>query len=176
MICGIYRIFNKETKKSYIGSSTNIEHRWEQHISALRLSRHKNAHLQSSYNKHGIESFSFSILEEIAKDALLEHEKYWMNFYKTCDREFGYNISKDPTRPGYEKGRVPNWIRDIHGRKETVGFVSPDGTIYKDIKNVTRFSQEHELCPTQMNMIASDRQGIYKGWTKLNGVIQKMGK
>jgi len=171
MTCGIYRIFNTTTNKSYIGSSINIEKRWKSHLLSLRNLSHRNRHLQHSYNLYGIKSFSFSILEETTKDMILEREKYWMIFYNTNDRTYGYNIYIDPTCPGYRKGKVPSEIRDVYGIDRLVSFVSPNGTIHKDIKNVTRFSEEQGLLAPKMNLVASGRQGVHRGWTKLNNII-----
>ena len=50
MTCGIYKIENKENGKVYIGSSKNIEKRWEAHEVGLKNKRHHNAKLQHAWN------------------------------------------------------------------------------------------------------------------------------
>jgi predicted GIY-YIG superfamily endonuclease len=175
MTTGIYRILNTKNSKSYIGSSVNIESRWKQHINSLKAGKHRNQYLQRSFNEHGIEIFSFSVVEITSKKELLEREKYWMDFYKSCDNKLGYNLYKDPTRPGYEKGCFPAEIRDRFGINRTIDFISPDGTIYKDIKNVTRFSQEQNLLPSAMNEVARGKRIVHKGWTKLGNKVELAG-
>lgn len=172
MTIGIYRILNIDNNKNYIGSSVNIESRWKQHINSLKAGKHRNKYLQRSFKEHGIDKFSFSIIETTTKKKLLEREKYWMNFYKSCDNSFGYNLYKDPTRPGYEKGCFPAEMRDKYGISRTVDFVSPEGKVYKDIKNVTRFAEEHELHPVAMNEVARGKRGLHKGWKNLNSNLE----
>lgn len=62
-INGVYQITNKINGKFYIGSSMNILDRWDCHKARLKVNKHKNAHLQNSVNKYGIENFEFSIIE-----------------------------------------------------------------------------------------------------------------
>ena len=171
MTAGIYRIFNISSNKSYVGSSINIERRWKGHIASLKRGAHRNRHLQRSFDMHGIDSFSFSILEVAKRDIILEREKYWMEKYDVNNPDCGYNIYENPLKPGYRKGDVPSEIRDKYGIDRLVSFVSPEGKIYRDIKNVTRFSQEHGLSATNMNLLASGVAGKHMGWTKLGNTI-----
>lgn len=87
MSSGIYYIINKVNKKKYIGSSKNIEKRFKRHKMELRNSKHHNIFLQRSYNKHGLENFEFSIVEET--DQLFEREQFHINCY---DKNQLYNV------------------------------------------------------------------------------------
>lgn len=91
-ITGIYCIENIETKKKYIGQSVDIKHRWRQHINALNTNSHENDYLQKAWNKYGRDGFQFYILEECLSDMLDEKEIYYIEYYKTLDRDFGYNL------------------------------------------------------------------------------------
>ena len=51
-----------------MGSAQLIERRWRKHKESLRANRHHNIHLQSSWNKHGSETFVFEVIEEVKKD------------------------------------------------------------------------------------------------------------
>lgn len=62
MTMGIYEVVNTINDKKYIGSSVNIEKRFDWHRSALRNSFHWNPHLQRSWDKHGENMFQFRIL------------------------------------------------------------------------------------------------------------------
>lgn len=86
---GIYMIKNEINGNFYIGSSKNINKRWTQHKSDLKGGKHKNIHLQRSYNKYG-NVFSYSILEETDDDNLLSKEQEYIDKYK--NDKFFYNI------------------------------------------------------------------------------------
>lgn len=85
---GIYLIENIETTKKYIGSSKNIMARWNSHIDLLLKNAHTNDDLQSDFNKYGIKSFLFSILETNVSN-LSDIEQYYINKYKAVN--IGYN-------------------------------------------------------------------------------------
>jgi len=85
-VTGIYLIHNTISKKSYIGSALNIYKRIFgtssiSHLKALSKNTHTNKHLQRAFNKYGIESFTFKILEICTRDALLEREQYYLDTY-----------------------------------------------------------------------------------------------
>lgn len=86
-ISGIYQILNIRTGKSYIGSSVDMNRRWNQHKLELSSNKHSNQKLQRSWNKHGPEAFEFRKVIECSKEHLIEAEKYWIK-YLSCE----YNI------------------------------------------------------------------------------------
>lgn len=94
---GIYCIRNIINNKRYIGSSKNLITRFRNHKNQLPRGKSHSAHLQSAYTKYGGENFEFSVLESgIKEEEIIERENYWINVYKTLDREFGYNsLSSD---------------------------------------------------------------------------------
>lgn len=76
---GIYEILNKDTKKSYIGSSKQIEKRWEQHLQALEKGEHHSILLQRAWNKYGKECFEFIVKEECKEEELLIREQKYLD-------------------------------------------------------------------------------------------------
>ncbi|MFH0770521.1 MAG: GIY-YIG nuclease family protein [Candidatus Peregrinibacteria bacterium] len=62
-LMGIYQIRNGKTDERYIGSSLSIHNRLKKHMLDLIKGVHINRSLQESWNKDGVESFLFSILE-----------------------------------------------------------------------------------------------------------------
>ena len=86
---GIYKITNIVNNKSYIGISTDIEDRWCQHKSQYNWQREKNKTLYQAFQKHGLENFTFEVLEECKITELSEKEKYYVNKYDTYHN--GYN-------------------------------------------------------------------------------------
>lgn len=94
MNCGIYRITNTITNKSYIGSSADITGRWYHHKTTLKYNKHHSIRLQRSYNIHGEDNFKYEIIEECDKDDLLIREQYYIDLldgYKN-----GYNSTPYP--------------------------------------------------------------------------------
>ena len=79
---GIYKIENIINGKFYIGSSYNLSHRKSTHFYDLRNNKHRNIHLQRSFNKWGEESFGFSILEECSIELLIEREQFYIDIFK----------------------------------------------------------------------------------------------
>lgn len=99
MKSGIYKIVNLINNKIYIGSSKNLQHRKRQHFSDLRLNKHRNEHLQRSYNKHGLENFSFTVVEYCNIDILLEREKYYIEL---CNPEYNMRPITDTIPKSYK--------------------------------------------------------------------------
>lgn len=93
MTCGIYAIVNTKNNKRYIGSSRNIELRWNQHHCDLRKNRHHSIALQRAWNKYGEGSFQFKILIKCSVDELLDYEQ------KYLDKQSDYNITNIAGRP-----------------------------------------------------------------------------
>tara|TARA_Y100000592_G_scaffold3462_1_gene5021 strand:- start:1402 stop:1995 length:594 start_codon:yes stop_codon:yes gene_type:complete len=93
MTCGIYQIKNIINGMMYIGSSVNIQKRWQQHLRLLRKNSHENSHLQNSFNKHGESNFEFSVLIEVDREQLLIEEQKYMDDTKCYDRNVGFNKS-----------------------------------------------------------------------------------
>lgn len=90
-IQGIYKITNLKNNKIYIGSSSNLKQRLRQHRSFLKLNEHCNKHLQSSYNKYGIENFKFEILETTEEQNLESKEEYYIKLFDSTNNKKGYN-------------------------------------------------------------------------------------
>lgn len=81
MKSGIYKIQSK-SGKIYIGSAIDINKRWNLHKNSMVKNKHHNIHIQRSFNKHGIDYFSFSVLEYCEKEKLIEREQYYIDMMK----------------------------------------------------------------------------------------------
>ena len=87
---GIYKITCTKTGEIYIGKSTDIKNRWQQHCkSAFNCGTIASSLLHTKMKQHGIESFTFELVEKVPKDQLSEREKFYINFYQT--KEVGLN-------------------------------------------------------------------------------------
>ena len=100
MKSGIYKITNTINGKFYIGSSKNIENRWDVHKQHLRGKYHINPKLQHAWDFYGEDCFNFDVIEETPADEklLFEREQHHLDLWKPYERKIGYNIC--PTAEG----------------------------------------------------------------------------
>ena len=81
-ICGIYRIWSRETGKSYIGQSQDISKRWAEHMSRG---------IVSAQPQH----WCFEILEQCDRTKLSSREKHWISQFDSIHPN-GYNKNNAP--------------------------------------------------------------------------------
>lgn len=86
---GIYKIINILNNKIYIGYSINIYRRWEDHKRLLKKNTHHSIKLQNAYNKYGVNSFVFEIIEECDKKYIVKREQYYIDLFDSYNN--GYN-------------------------------------------------------------------------------------
>ena len=87
---GIYKITCTKTGEIYIGKSTDVKSRWQQHCkSAFNCGTIAHSLLHTKMRQHGIENFTFELVEQVPKEQLSEREKFYINFYQT--KEIGLN-------------------------------------------------------------------------------------
>lgn len=83
-ISGIYKITYIKTGEAYIGRTTDIQTRWQNHIkTACGLEGAARSTLHSRLEKDGIWNYTFEILEEVPKEKLSEREKFYIDLYET---------------------------------------------------------------------------------------------
>jgi len=88
---GIYKITNSINGKFYVGSARSLYKRGLEHLEKLKKRKHKNPHLQSSFNKYG-SIFSFEVIEICNIDELFIREQYYLDELRP-----NYNINKKAT-------------------------------------------------------------------------------
>ena len=91
---GIYKITNAVNNKCYIGQSKDLMTRIRKHIKTLINGTNRNEHLQNAYNTYGTGNFTIEIIEECTAEELDDREIYWIDFYHSYDREYGYNKTR----------------------------------------------------------------------------------
>lgn len=129
----IYKITNVVNNKCYIGSAVDVYTRLAVHKSGLKYGKQPNKHLQSAYDKYGIENFKFEVLEYVLdKVDLLKREQIWINYFQSCDRRFGYN-----------KRQIPNsnlGVRRPHSEetKLKIGLANSKALLGKTHSEVTK--------------------------------------
>ena len=61
----IYKISNNVDDRIYIGSTINLNKRWNEHKRKLLNHKHHNIHLQRFVDKYGLDSLNFNVLKTI---------------------------------------------------------------------------------------------------------------
>lgn len=90
----IYQIINLENQKSYIGFASNFYNRMKRHFDdfhRIEYPKIQNSKFYRAIRKYGVENFVVKILEQPLVQDLPEREKYWINFFNTCNN--GYNMT-----------------------------------------------------------------------------------
>ena len=87
--CGVYKITNNISGKSYVGLSVDIFRRWKQHSNTWEAKKRWSA-IKAAISKYGIENFTFTVIEECSKEKLSEREIHWIKELNTLAPN-GYN-------------------------------------------------------------------------------------
>lgn len=106
----VYKITNKINNKSYIGSSTRVEKRWQQHKNdAFNPNSEKyNYPLYRAFRKYGIENFTFEILrndftsveqmQEFEHQQILKYNSLTPNGYNQTLKTSSNSIASENTQ------------------------------------------------------------------------------
>lgn len=87
---GIYKITGPDGR-IYIGKSTDIKARWQQHCkSAFHTGTISWALIHDEMERVGVDQFTFEVIERAPKEKLNEREKFWIEFYEAD--KCGYNM------------------------------------------------------------------------------------
>lgn len=83
-ISGIYKITYRKTGEAYVGKTTDIQTRWQNHIkTACGLEGAARSTFHNRLEKDGIWNYTFEVLEEVPKEKLSEREKFYIELYGT---------------------------------------------------------------------------------------------
>ena len=89
---GIYCLINKINGKRYIGSSKHIKERLLEHLTQLESRTHSNKELQEAFDTDGLDICIVEYIEDANdREAILDCEQKWINFYNSTNPEYGYN-------------------------------------------------------------------------------------
>lgn len=129
---GIYSITNIMTGQVYIGESTDIEKRWEQHIESLNNNAHHNYKLQQSWNEWGEKAFDFNVVEncnpfnlyifyDYIKLYLIMREYYYCNLYSKSEL---YNLENTLDKIQHQKKIVTHYEVSTYKRSNKKQYKS----------------------------------------------------
>lgn len=83
-ISGIYKITNKKTGEAYIGKTTDISTRWQNHCkTAIGLEAAARATLHNRLAQDGLWNYTWEIIEEVDKENLSSREAFYIDLYGT---------------------------------------------------------------------------------------------
>lgn len=89
----IYKITNLVNNKIYIGKTEReVESRWNEHKSKAR--KNQKSYLYNAIRKYGEQNFIIETIEKVDVNSLSDREKYWIEFFKSNNKEIGYNLTK----------------------------------------------------------------------------------
>jgi group I intron endonuclease len=94
----VYCFEHLPSGKKYIGSSNNLKRRMLEHFSNLNSNNHCNKYLLNYWNKY-YDEFTVYVLEWLGsnnKDYLESREEFWIDFYQTYIKKYGFNTIRDP--------------------------------------------------------------------------------
>ena len=154
---GIYKITNIKNNKVYIGQSVKLSARKNGHINSLKKQQHHNPLLQLAFNKYGQKSFIFEILEECEIDQLDEKERFWISFFDSTNRDYGYNFESGGN---LKKRAHPETVEKIRIANRGTGSPLTESDV-REIKmaihigiNQTELSKIFNVKVTTINKIA----------------------
>lgn len=88
----IYLWTNQVNGKLYVGQTQNFYVRIKQYVRGNDSDRV----IGRAFAKYGIDNFTVDILErDIPIEKLDEREQYWMDYYKSYERNIGYNVCRE---------------------------------------------------------------------------------
>lgn len=111
----IYRFKNLKNGKIYIGQTiVPVRKRLIQHMTFSRpWTKCNKTYFHKALHKYGLHNFDFSVIEICKSQEELDiREKYWIEYYKSNDKDFGYNIES-----GGKDGRKGIKLSEEHKQK-----------------------------------------------------------
>ena len=89
----IYKATSLIDGKVYIGQTIKtLQSRRAQHIRDAMNPKRRNVHFHNAIHKYGVDNFVFEKIDTAeTQEELDSKERYWISFYRSNEREFGYN-------------------------------------------------------------------------------------
>lgn len=89
-VCAVYKITNEQNGKVYIGGSSNVRDRRQQHNWEFEHGSHHVTEMQKDYNNYP-DSFRFDVIEYCSAEDLVELERKYIADYDAMNPAHGYN-------------------------------------------------------------------------------------
>lgn len=89
-VSAVYKITNEQNGKVYIGGSSRLRDRRQQHKWNLQHGVHSNKAMQEDYNNYP-DSFRFDVIEYCSEEDLVDMERKYIAEYDAMNPTHGYN-------------------------------------------------------------------------------------
>ena len=153
---GIYAIICVKTCKFYIGQSNNVRKRIWEHDHFLKNGTHCNPYLKAAWIKYGENSFRAIVLEYCNRELMENRERFWISFYKSNQKKFGYNIYFGSAGNGFKKSSSEETklkiSKALKGRKITEKERENRAAFYKANPNF----QKDKVIPQEVRLKISN--------------------
>lgn len=133
----IYKITNKNTGKSYIGQSNDIERRFKEHQIVGIKSR---IPVDIAIQKYGKDTFTYEIIELCSIEQLNEKKEYWIQFYNTFNNGYNCNPGGNQASIGEHNGRAKLTENDVKLIRQAYANHERQKEIYKLFKDKISFN------------------------------------
>lgn len=149
----IYLIKNNVNNKVYVGQTKNHTKRKAGHFYAARCG--VLYPLYCSIRKHGVENFSFEVIEECDDDLANEREQFWVAKYDSFNQEKGYNLTSggkalfkhtEKTRSIIREKRAQQVITPEHRKAISLSLIKSAST--DKVRQSRRNGQANRAPPT----------------------------
>jgi predicted GIY-YIG superfamily endonuclease len=92
----IYTIFNSLNGKIYVGKTKSPQKRFEKHLNVASGGRTTEKFvIHKAIEKYGRDNFEFTIIQEFNNEEDCSNsERYWIKFFNSNIKEFGYNLTE----------------------------------------------------------------------------------
>lgn len=145
---GIYKFYNPQENKYYIGLSIHLDTRYNEHRRNSQNPNHVNYYCDfyKAVRKYGFENFEYSIIEECEPNELNEKEKYWISYYDSYHN--GYNMTPggdfNPSLvPEIVKKRTEKLLTDPEINKKLASRGGAKISI-DDVKQIRKYYSENK--------------------------------
>lgn len=150
----VYQICNLNNDKRYVGSTTQLRRRHQQHLWGLRNKRHHSPKLQNAWEKHGENAFQFCTIAEVENhDMMVELEQFVIDESQSV--QDGYNINPIAN----SIGALPK--TEEHKRKIGLGRLGK--------RNTEEAKRRMSLAAIKRGPIQRSRESYERGATKIRG-------
>lgn len=95
---GIYKLFNRQSGKCYVGQASNLRSRLSTHLRHLKNGTHPQPILRKAFAKYGLHTWDFQVIDECSREVLTEREIFHALQHQAL--KHGYNCA--PIRSGVE--------------------------------------------------------------------------
>ena len=160
---GIYML--SCNNRFYVGSSKTLYDRLLEHRQKLLNNKHSNDFMQNAFNKYGINSFEYEILEFCLPENRILREKYYIDTLKP-----DFNLQLDPvskTLSLYSRQKLSKSVlKGIEEGKYKNKFDYCTVEVYDYFGNYIKSFKDKDEASEKLNITKKDVQRLASGYVK----------